>query len=107
MKKFIYLLIIPFLLLSCSLESQLQGKWQSENGMHTIEFLKDRTVIVTTFGFPLSATYQNLGNNRIVFRGGGYLGGIVGDQPAKVTIQKNKLTLSFDNGMTLNYVKLK
>lgn len=107
MKTYLFIFLSTFFLLSCSLESQLKGKWQAENGTQTIEFFKDRTVIANTYGIPVTGTYKNLGGNRVIFRGVGKLFGIAGAQPAIVTIKDKTLILTFDIGLTFTYVKVK
>ena len=104
--KVLSILVICLLLISaCSPNQKLIGKWQSVQSGETLEFFKDGTISITSFGIPMTGSYTILDSSSLRIDISG-LFGIGGGQIVEFSVSGDTLTLTA-NGMSSEYTKVK
>lgn len=94
------------LLVSCSSESAIVGKWSEIGGTETIEFFKDGTVSVVDNGITMGGSYKFVEKDRIKLELSG-LGALAGPIVAKVSIKGDELTFTMPDGEVSKYKRAK
>jgi hypothetical protein len=97
-----------FLLLiaSCKpVEERVVGHWQNEDQTQGVTFNSDGTAIFESYGRTVNAKYKFTDQAHAKFTFDSPLGELEGTQNARVSIEKDELTLEFESGLTRSYLR--
>ncbi len=98
MKKSLIVFTIFFifsLLVSCSPQNQIEGKWYDEYGIE-IEFYNDGTFVISNLGFSLTGDYRFIDDETLLLESDGIIG-LFGAQVFTVEISNQELVLRANN----------
>ena len=102
-KWMVIILLASFVLTACSSSSKIVGTWEDQYG-DQYEFYKDGTLVITSYGIPMSGSYEFIGSETIKLSFDGLLG-LGGSSILDVKISGGELRLS-SNGETLILKKM-
>jgi len=96
------------LLASCKpLEERIVGHWQNEDQTEGVTFNADGTSVFESYGRTVNAQYQFTDQAHAKFVFDSPLGELEGTQNARVSLEKEELTLEFESGLTRSYQRAK
>jgi hypothetical protein len=106
--RFIIAAVLLVSLSSCkTLEEKVVGQWMNEEQNQAVEFNADHTATFTSYGQTVDADYKFTDNVHARFDFHGQLGELEGTQNARITLEKEELTLEFESGLSRSYLRVK
>ena len=103
--SFFIVTICLLLISSCSPKQILVGKWQDQQSGATMEFFKDGTLSMTSYGMPITGSYTVLDAKNLKISMSGLLG-IGGAQIYEYSVSGNTLTLNI-SGVSEQFTRVK
>jgi len=104
--NYLIVVLILFMLVSCSLETSIVGKWNEIDGNETMEFFKDGTVSVNSGYVNTSGSYSLVDNDRIKLTFNG-LFALAGPVVADISVHGDEMAITMPNGKTSKYKRAK
>ena len=102
--KVIMATALLLLIASCKpLEEKVVGHWMNEDQTQGVTFNSDGTAVFEAYGRTVNAQYKFTDQAHAKFVFDSPLGELEGTQIARVSIEKDELTLEFESGLTKSY----